>query len=746
MLGSWQLPRSSGAFVLAGSSGTAPHDISTSDWFYTMSIDPYAMCPCGSGKKLKFCCADVVGEIERIHRMIEGDQPRAALRHTEQALASHPKKASLLDLRATLEMLLEDLEAARSTVDQFVAAHPDSPNAFACQAMLLAETEEPREAVRALQKALSLIEHDMPQRVFEAIGVVGQSLLIAGHVAAAQAHLWMHAAIAPPDDERSRQLLVSLNHYAGLPLLLRDQLVFRPWPIDEPWRAEAEKASRLVDSGKWLQAVGIIDQLGQQYGAHPTLVYNRALLGGWLADERAMVAGLHAFAQMDVPLDDAIEAEAIAQLLDPDLKEVRIDSLLQTYEIKDLDTLVAALTSDRRATSFKMNPAAFGQSDQPRPRHTFILFDKPLPDSGVNITREELPKLTGILAIYGRQTDRPERLELTVDRGDDFEATISVLREIGGDALGSMTEEKAVSSVSPTEQALNRRWRFPDDTPLEVRRRILAEERRVSVVERWPTIARPGLAGKTPQQAASDAELRIPLMAAVLILEHGGNNARDEEAFAELRRKLNLPAPGPIELAAGGEYSQLPLVRVPRLNLGEVADEDIVALYRRSLLVGANAAMVALAREAVNRPSLAQRIPTKDAYSRMIAAEADLDRAMALLNEARDRSRAAGESTAHWDLAELELHISMGNAEQARMALEVIEREHMDDPHVAAQLYQLLYGAGMVSLDDMGMEPSGDDLTAPAAVGSAADPGAGGIWTPGSDRPSGGKSTLWVPT
>ena len=69
-----------------------------------MAVDHYAMCPCGSGKKLKFCCSDLVGEIEKIHRMIEGEQPRAALRHVEQTLASHPGRASLLDLKATLEM------------------------------------------------------------------------------------------------------------------------------------------------------------------------------------------------------------------------------------------------------------------------------------------------------------------------------------------------------------------------------------------------------------------------------------------------------------------------------------------------------------------------------------------------------------------------------------------------------------------------------------------------------------------
>jgi predicted Zn-dependent protease len=127
-----------------------------------MAIDPYALCPCGSGKKLKFCCSDVVGEIEKIHRMIEGDQPRAALRHVEQTLASHPNRASLLDLKASLELSLDELDAARRTVDEFAAAHPDSPTALACRALLLADTDQATAAAATLQRALALVEREMP--------------------------------------------------------------------------------------------------------------------------------------------------------------------------------------------------------------------------------------------------------------------------------------------------------------------------------------------------------------------------------------------------------------------------------------------------------------------------------------------------------------------------------------------------------------------------------------------------------
>ena len=69
--------------------------------------------------------------------------------------------------------------------------------------------------------------------------------------------------------------------------------------------------------------------------------------------------GCTRIAQMDVPLDDAIEAEAVAQLLDPDLKEARLDSVIQVYDINDLDALVARFVSDKRVQSFEMDPELF---------------------------------------------------------------------------------------------------------------------------------------------------------------------------------------------------------------------------------------------------------------------------------------------------------------------------------------------------------------------------------------------------
>jgi hypothetical protein len=93
----------------------------------------------------------------------------------------------------------------------------------------------------------------------------------------------------------------------------------------------------------------------------------------------------------------------------------------------------------------------------------------------------------------------------------------------------------------------------------------------------------------------------------------------------------------------------------------------------------------------------------------------------------------------------LDLHIASGNAEQAKEALARVEREHLDDPQVAAALYQLLYERGILRPGQVPVsaEPEEEALT---PVASGEEPSGSRIWTPDSDRPSGSKSTLWTPS
>jgi hypothetical protein len=79
--------------------------------------------------------------------------------------------------------------------------------------------------------------------------------------------------------------------------------------------------------------------------------------------------------------------------------------------------------------------------------------------------------------------------------------------------------------------------------------------------------------------------------------------------------------------------------------------------------------------------------------------------------------------------------------------LQQIQHQHMDDPEVAAALYRLLYEMGVIPPEAMLGPPSAAQAApAMAASGPAEPTQPGRIWTPDSDRPSGGKSSLWTPS
>ena len=710
-----------------------------------MSLDPYALCPCGSGKKLKFCCADLAGDIEKIHHMITGEQPHAALRHVEQALKRLPGRASLLDLQAMLEVSLNELEKAEATVQVFLRAHPHNPSALADQALLFTKTRGGRAAVTPLQQALCQIDGNMPQRVLEAIGAVGHALLVEGHVVAAQAHLWLYTAIAGKDDRRALELLINLNRVSGLPVMLRDRLRLRDWPADVTWKSTAEQTVRLTNLGRWQQAVTILDELGQKYGVDPALIYNRSVLGGWLGDEKSMVAGLHVFAQLEVPYDVAVEAEAIAQLLDAEQKDPTIESVSRGYEIHDIDLLEDLFHKDRRVELYA-GAEEFQAGDGPPPRKTYLLLDCAAPRSGVEITRAEIPSVLGFLGLYGRQTDRSERLVLHTHRGEQFDKTVAILTEVGGTELGDLVSEEVTGHTTASQEALSWRWHFPRDTPPPRRRELLTEERTDAILERWPNVARAALNGKSPRDAASDQKLDIPLAAAVLILEQGASNFAHAEAIARLRQSLDLPLPDKITLGdATGD--SLPLVRIPRLEIADVSDDDLVQLYRRAMVASAGGAIAVVATEVVRRPSLADKIPFDEAYQQLIAVEPDPAQALELIQQVRVRAKQAGETVAPWDIAELELHLAEGNVDGVKKILGEIDQRHGNNAEVSAAVYQLLHEAGVLQPEDISPLPTAAKEPTPTAEMADGPAEPTRIWTPGDDTSATGKkSKIWTPS
>src|SRR5207237_7182362 len=116
-----------------------------------MAIDSYSPCPGGTGKKVKFCCPDLVQELDKVERMLEGEQPAACLDYLRKLDEKHPGRACLQSMRVALEAGLGDTSSADATLADFLKQHPDNPVAIAERALQLAAAGDPLPGVIWLQ-------------------------------------------------------------------------------------------------------------------------------------------------------------------------------------------------------------------------------------------------------------------------------------------------------------------------------------------------------------------------------------------------------------------------------------------------------------------------------------------------------------------------------------------------------------------------------------------------------------------
>ena len=287
-----------------------------------MAIDAYSLCPGGTGKKIKFCCGEFLPELQKIDRMIEGEQFLACLQHVDRLLAQEPgrQRACLLATRCELLHLTDQHEAAKTAAETFLAKHPDNQVALAETAIVAAETDA-RAALNWQQRAMRAANGNISARTYQAMSVTAAALLREGFLLPARALLQLQASLAK-DDDRPRRMLAGLCQAADMPLLLREEPPFAHCPNDVPWKDRFGEAVQPIALGDWLTAADRLGELAADVPDSPAVWRNLATLRGWLADNAGCIEALHRYAALrageEGGLEDAAEAEATAMFLSGD--------------------------------------------------------------------------------------------------------------------------------------------------------------------------------------------------------------------------------------------------------------------------------------------------------------------------------------------------------------------------------------------------------------------------------------------
>jgi hypothetical protein len=472
----------------------------------------------------------------------------------------------------------------------------------------------------------------------------------------------------------------------------------------------------------------------------PAIWNNLALVRSWLADNTGARDAFRKYASLDVPLQDAVESEAIAMLIDDSPLGDDVDIVRWTWSVSDAERLQELLLSDRHIKPIAVDASQWPVNDSPPPRMAGILLDRPAPDTDASFSLENMPSILGQLLLFGRETDRAARLELSGLTKTQADSAKAILRKVGGDTLEAEPDEALLGRTSASHQLISRRWVPPRGAPRAQVDALLVQDFRESLLNRWPDQPLGVLGGQSLRQAASDPVSRVKALAVILVMQQWAGRSVAEFDFNELRSQLGLPTLDPIELQPG-EVQTIPLVRLVQARVEKLSDDDLVLAFHRAALYHAWDATRKFARAIIDRPVFVRRPERTEAYRALAQSATTIEEGIATLDEARRAALSNGESCAVWDLMELSFRFGHGNGEHAIRLIQHIESQHMQEQGVAQALTQMLINVGILNPDGtpVGMPDPG---TAAEFAPPASEPSK--LWTPGSES-SGSGGKLWTP-
>lgn len=727
-----------------------------------MPIDPYAACPGGTGKKIKFCCSDLVGDLEQIDRLLEADQVTAGLEQVERQLAKTPGRACLLAIRTKLQLATRRFDDAAASAAEFLAAFPSNPLALGQAAVAEAIKGRVQEAAGLFDKAREAAGKEIGPEMERIAATLVQVAAQTGHSGFAQGIVeWLtDAGIGSAED---RHLLASTVGSAGVPAALRARVPWEACPADAPWRYEFDVALKAAREWRLGKALVTFRSLRKVAGESAELFANLArtceLLGlpFEAAEAWATVARLRA-----ADHDAAVEATGRAMALEteadsdrsPTIPFVRASGTVPAAEATGdgLDLLDDRFRKDGRFELAPFDRSEWVSRGAAPPRSAWRVYDAAAdaPAPG---------RLLASVLVFGRQTDREAEIIVQGFEPDVAEAE-PIVAALAGVSFARLPDGGQLPVATPTGWLLSTQYRMvpppmpaggtpagapgPIDTLLEGQRRRLWNR----FEERFPTTALPELLGRTPREALADAEGKRRVEALVVEGEATSRRPDASAAWGRMRGILGLPAPTPVRSARPTE--EVPPMRWHRLELDGLEAGELRAL----LVTAADAGFDTAAERAAHAMLARTDVAPEDRWEALGVLEERAEgsvRKLELIAEMRKVATEMKASDGMLDVLELRLRLQRGDQAETMRLLEHLRREHSRDSRVMEAVAGVLMEAG-VDLPGLAAARGGGAAPAAAAGAGATGPAGGnaggGLWTPGGGAAApaaGEKKTIWMP-
>jgi hypothetical protein len=730
------------------------------------AIDSYALCPCGSGEKFKWCCQKAEPYADKAIRLFENHQYEPAMAALDEGLAKFPGNVWLSLRKGMILAELHRAVEARSLIEGIVARYPGQVAAQSFLVRLRLETQGLREGIDQLQNALTNASAAQRSSLAIPARLVGMVVARVGFAPAAYKHLELATALQPAlGDDTYRNLLNSLNGNDRISPWLRDQWALQPAPegLGDDERTRFDQARSYADHGLWSTAAAAFDSLELNGVAGADV--NLALCRLWLADAAGAAEAARRASRRLGDSTQAVDLEALAQVLAVPSRADMVEQIHLIWTLRDREALLQSLAASDRTSDAGEEPL------DPNDEKSFLVrvfevLDRPkLAETSPPIPSDiaDWPRIQA-RALVGREIAILE----TYDDGR-LDGLSHWFTNLAGAALPpAQPRTKVLGEIGRSELALRTELWMPESLPSEIWPKLQMMEADRLVTRVWPETPESYLDGKSLREAAADARLRVPVRAALLRNDVAALQRSDRGAVLQIRDRLGIP-PEPEINPSQASIADIPLGRLHRVPPAQLDDDRLVALFQRASeyeILGAarQAALVLVERPALlRRPDVGPLAP----YSELALGEADEGRGSQALEwigkgrQADPDSR--GPTAADWDVLELRIRSRTEPPESWVPRLAVAMERFGDDETSMSKLLQFLVSTGLVRLMPHPEQPGGMLMdnrplmsllaeygpritTATGGLGVSASQG--GIWTPDMGTPAAGTTTkggIWTP-
>ena len=552
-------------------------------------MDPYALCPCGSKKKIKFCCHALYGEMEKVTRLQENNQPRMALQQLEKLDKEHPENPWVITRQAILLLSENRAEDAEASLRAFLRKHQDHSFANVLYGIASYGAAGYPGAKRAIHRAFRFGSADSQEFVASLASDIGLDAAMRGDYLSAREHLAL--AMKWGDEEHRKSIFSAIYDLDGtqsVPFALRGPQPLPAWSPPDELKEAVTRAQQLASIGCWHEAAEHLAAAAPEAEQPAELQHTIGLYRAWDGAESEAATALHRAAAAYADFETAVECETLAQLLDRRAPDRRKQFRTHQFEISAVSRLLTQLDASPRLSRASLTPDEV-ESTSGALTARYVVLDRDRLADGAPLELETVPRSVGAIAVFtGQQDDGPAGLAVvSAHEGPLSDAALEIFQDAAGDAVSADPETNLVPEAAAADETaegfaplyFSEGARNPDVTSV-----LLAEWNDV-VHKRWSATSLDALGGKSPQEAAGIPELRVPLAAAINLLDAACARRGTILPVAELRATYQLPEIERIHADDNLNVSMLSFAQSSRIDLSSLNPQQLEQISQRALLM-----------------------------------------------------------------------------------------------------------------------------------------------------------------